>query len=88
MTYAVIWKQRALDELAEIWLASNDREQISSVANQIDRWLRNDPESKGESRPASRRMVVVSPLAFVVEILNEDRRVEIVSVVAFKRKKA
>jgi hypothetical protein len=87
MTYTVIWKQRALDELAEIWLASDDRERISSAANQIDRWLRNDPESKGESRPANRRLVIVSPLAFVIQVSSPDRLVEIVSVAAFKRKR-
>jgi hypothetical protein len=45
------------------------------------------PYPKGESRPANRRVVIVSPLAFVIQVSSADRIVEIVSVAAFKRKR-
>jgi hypothetical protein len=81
MRFTVVWKREARDQLAEIWLASDNRNGVSNAANEIDRWLRNDPEQKGESRSGNDRIVMVPPLAVVFSVHEEDRIVRILSVV-------
>jgi hypothetical protein len=80
MMFTVVWKQSALDQLTEIWLASKNRPAISAAANQIDDWLRHDPDLKGESREGVERVVILSPLVVVVEVQEVDRIVRIHSV--------
>lgn len=37
--YTVVWWPRALADLAELWLASDDRESVTADADEIDRRL-------------------------------------------------
>jgi hypothetical protein len=82
MRFTVVWKRDARDQLAQIWLASQNRTAITAAANEIDRWLRDDPELKGESRSGNERIVMVPPLAVVFAIHEADRIVRVLSVVA------
>jgi hypothetical protein len=59
MTFTVVWKQQALEQLAEVWISGTNRQAISGAANEIERWLRHDPDLKGESRSGSERIVIV-----------------------------
>jgi hypothetical protein len=43
--YTVVWHNLALDELAEIWMASLEREAVTQAAHQIDQQLADDPET-------------------------------------------
>jgi len=45
--YTVIWHPRAQTELADIWLASSNRTQLSAAANEIDQLLQVGAQSKG-----------------------------------------
>lgn len=80
MTYTVTWKQSAADRLAEIWLSARDRPAVTQAANRLDAALRIDPCRHGESRGGTSRVVILSPLAVVYEVLEADRLVEILSV--------
>jgi hypothetical protein len=62
MIYTVIWKPLAEDKLASIWIAAQDRQAIRKAADEIDRLLRIDPESRGESRSGLERVLIVEPL--------------------------
>jgi len=80
MRFTVAWKPWAKERLAEIWIEATDRRSVSSAANEIDRLLRNDPQSRGESRDEFSRILIVLPLAVVYEIHERDRMVSVLSV--------
>jgi plasmid stabilization system protein ParE len=80
MIFTVVWKQSALDQLTELWMASENRRAVSAAANQIDSWLRHAPASKGESREGNERIMIVPPLVIVVEVHEVDRIVKVHSV--------
>ena len=85
MKYTVVWKPRAQDQLAEIWLAAPNRSDVSNAANELDRILQHEPDTHGESRSENRRLVIVGALAVVIDIRKEDRIVAVVSVVPVSR---
>jgi hypothetical protein len=80
MNYEVRWKRTARDELAAAWLAAADRGAVTAAAHQVDLMLQRNPESCGESRAGSRRIVVVQPLVVVFEVNDQKRRVTVLSV--------
>jgi len=69
MRFTVIWKPTAEATLAQIWVDSADRAGVAAAANRIDEILKQDPESKGESRSGSFRIVFVEPLAVDFQVL-------------------
>ncbi len=46
--YTVVWVRSAEDELVEIWLKGDDREEVTAATNAIERELREDAVWKGE----------------------------------------
>ncbi len=66
--FDVKWKRTALDRLTEIWLASSDRSEITAAVAEIDGILASDPESAGESRDDSVRILFVAPLGVFFEV--------------------
>jgi hypothetical protein len=45
--FTVVWVKDVLDELAEIWMSSNEREAVTLATQEIDHSLSTDPGSKG-----------------------------------------
>jgi hypothetical protein len=80
MKYTVLWKPTAEAELASPWGGALDRSDVASAANQIDVLLQTDPETRGESRSGSDRILVVPPLAVTLEIKEPDRVVWLLAV--------
>jgi len=80
-TFTVTWHQQALDELTEAWTASGKRQAVADSVNRIDRALRVDPAAKGVDFYGD-RLLIVSPLAVVYIVRDQDRTVEILSVTA------
>lgn len=85
MTFTLVWKRRALNQLAEIWLKSDQRENISTAASELERLLRHDPETQGESRQGNDRVIVVGPLVVLFEVQGDDRMIRILSVLPAHR---
>ena len=77
MKYTVVWKSSAEEELASLWMAAENRAAISVAANTIDQALRFDPNSVGESRRDSARILIVPPLVVTFDVLDDDRLVTI-----------
>jgi hypothetical protein len=78
VSYSVRWNRRALDALAEIWLANPaERNEINHAAESIDRLLRVNPTAQGESRDDDQRVLFMPPLVidFIVDDKNEVVRV-------------
>jgi hypothetical protein len=79
MRFTVTWHPSAEQELAEIWLASSDRDDIACAANSIDRLLTSDPLTQGEEFYGD-RILVVLPLAVTYAVSKPDRSVQILQV--------
>jgi hypothetical protein len=48
MRYTVVWRETALQQLAQVWMEATDREAVNQTVDAIDAELLNDPEQKGE----------------------------------------
>jgi hypothetical protein len=66
--------------LAEIWLDSSDRRAITEATDSINSLLSLCPHEQGEERDPATRILIVSPLAVVFEINEDDRRVTVLSI--------
>jgi len=80
MRYTLIWKPAAERRLAQIWMEGKDRNAITVAADAIDRALRYQPLTLGESRNGQIRILVEEPLVVVYEVREADRLVEILDV--------
>lgn len=80
MSYTVIWKPAAEDELARLWTDGPDRADVAAAADRIDDLRRRNPEAEGESRSGALRILVLPPLAVHFKILADDRQVHVLDV--------
>jgi plasmid stabilization system protein ParE len=80
MSYTVVRKPTAEDELARIWTDAVDRGAVAEAANEIDRLLRGHPHGQGESRADSVRVMFIHPLGVFFDIREEDRLVCVLAV--------
>lgn len=83
--YEVRWKRLARNQLAELWLGTGDRDAITEAVAEVDRLLAARPHTAGESRPDSRRIVFARPLVALYQIVEDDRRVEVLAVWSVER---
>ncbi len=85
MKYQVIWQNIAEEELAAIWLASPDRNTVSSAAAWFDSRLSRLPLSLGESRDSSvHRIAYHPPIGIEFEVIEDDKRVIVQGVFSVK----
>jgi mRNA-degrading endonuclease RelE of RelBE toxin-antitoxin system len=80
MKYTVVWKPEAERRLADLWVNATNRRAITDAANEIDKQLGHDPETKGESRSGNRRILLESPLGILFKIDPQDRKVIVLTV--------
>jgi hypothetical protein len=80
VTFTVVWLDSAASELAEAWLTANNRAVVTAAARNIDQRLRTSPESAGEAREGSRRILFSGPLAVTFEPSINDRVVRVLDV--------
>lgn len=80
MNYTVIWTTRAVQELAAVWLSSDDREGVTRASDAVERLLANDPTAIGDDFFDTVRTVAYGPLGLEYEVVEDDRHVFILSV--------
>lgn len=80
MKYEVRWGPAAENELASLWLDSDDRQTITDAAMQIDELLAAFPQDRGESRFGDIRILFVSPLGVLFQVDEQNRRVQVIAV--------
>jgi plasmid stabilization system protein ParE len=80
MSYTVVWKPAAEEELARIWIDADDRNAVAAAAQEIDRSLKSDPHNVGESRTANFRVAFADPIGVFFSVEEEDRRVSVLAV--------
>ena len=79
MRFTVTWHPLAQQELADIWMRADDRNDVSAAANLIDRMLASDPRQQGEEFYGE-RLLVALPLAVTYSVNEPDRTVQILQV--------
>jgi plasmid stabilization system protein ParE len=75
--YTVVWDDQAIDDLAEIWEHSSDRQRINFASHQIDGLLRAIGPQAGEAMAEGLRCLVVTPLRAVFAASAEDCLVQV-----------
>jgi hypothetical protein len=85
--FHVKWIQKALDELASIWVQAESslRKSITASTNVLDAELRTDPFRQSESRDNEERVLFVYPLAVQFEVDRQKRAVFVLHVWRFRR---
>jgi plasmid stabilization system protein ParE len=78
--FTVTWTQNALDQLAELWIGTTDREALTRAGNRIDEELAVDPHDKGAGLHEGLRSLERPPLRVIYEVVQGDRVVEISAV--------
>jgi plasmid stabilization system protein ParE len=76
----VVWSTTALDQLAELWMDSADREAVTAAAADVDRNLAGNPEAKGEAVHEGLRAFETLPLYVLYSASEPDRLVRVVRV--------
>ena len=77
--FRVTWHPDARNELAQIWLAAEDRAAVADAANRIDTVLGDDPEAAGDDFYGD-RILVERPLAVTFVVRPDDRWVQVLQV--------
>lgn len=80
MIFAVTWAPDAEEELVRIWISSGSRNAVKRAADETDKVLTHNPETKGTSC-GKRLSLHFPPLLVVYEIVPDDCIVQIVQVV-------
>lgn len=76
--FTVVWDPAIENQLAELWIRRSDRYAISRAADRIDLELSTDAEDKGHPVGDRLRVLLVTPLDVLFEVLPDDRMVRIV----------
>lgn len=80
MNFTVIWRPKALAELAELWAESLDRSGMTAASHRIDLALQADPTAVGEGRGGDDRLLFDPPLAVYYRVAAPARMVFVLSV--------
>jgi hypothetical protein len=78
--FTVGWRGEALQELAEIWLESTDRNSVTAATRDVDDELSEDPLDKGREISEDLYRLDLLPLHVYFVVHEDDRKVEIVKV--------
>jgi hypothetical protein len=78
--YTVVWPESLEDELAEVWLESTDRNEVTSAVASIDKQLAVDATEQGDELSEGLRALLVPPLKVLFTVRESDRIVEVVRV--------
>lgn len=87
MKFTVLWSPSAEQELANIWLAADDRESVTQAASALDQQLSHSADKLGESRTGSRRIAFQPPLTILFDVRVKDSQVLVMRVQPFPKKK-
>lgn len=80
MMFEVIWSDEGEQRLAAVWLASKDRNAVTTATDEVDNVLIHFPISAGEPSYDTVRIFTHPPLAVEFEVIEEERKVFVLSV--------
>jgi hypothetical protein len=84
--FQVVWGQRAMNDLAEIWIRGDStlRQAITQATHALDQTLQDDPFESSESREGNDRVIFASILGVLFEVDVDSRIVRVEHVWQFK----
>jgi|GEM_PF-1731733 len=81
MKYTVEYAPPAEDELVALWTNASDKRLVKATVNRLELPMSPDPKQVGESRGSPlTRIVLSSPLGLWFDIIEDDRKVLVLSV--------
>ncbi len=87
MRWTVLYRPSAQNQLANIWLTTQDQQTVADAADEVDRALSAKPLDVGESRDDNARILIEQPLTVLYEVYPDDVRVEVFAVSYWKSRK-
>jgi hypothetical protein len=86
--YRVVWAQTALNNLTSVWVQADaaERRTITAATRQIDFLLSRNPETQGESRTATERVMFVPPLGVTYDFDPRRGFVRVLHMWSFRRR--
>ena len=79
--FTVLWRQTAVDQLAELWLTASDRVQVNGAVEAIDALLSTEPQGELTHELAEGlRTVTVLPLRVIYAVQEPDCMVDVATV--------
>ena len=80
--FALIWLNRALDELADLYVSADlaDRARMSSAVEALNARLQSDPLAEGESRDGTHRITFIPLLAVSFRVSETEQLVRVIGV--------
>jgi hypothetical protein len=83
--FTVLWTPAAEQQLTAILLTATDSAAVLKAARSLDRKLRRDPLTVGESRGSSvERIVFAEPLGITFSVIVDDATVYVTAVWAIR----
>jgi hypothetical protein len=79
MRYTVIWRDTALQQLANIWMAATDRAAVNHAVDDVDAELSDDPDQKGEDYFGD-RYIINAVMWALYHVYPDDRTVHVLQV--------
>jgi len=86
MKYTVLYVPEAEEQLAQLWLDTEDRAAFSLASNEIDRRLAANPLDEGKSRASGLRIFLVPPLGVIYRVSPPDKTVHVVEIWTFTKR--
>jgi hypothetical protein len=80
VSYRIVYRRRAKEKLADVWLNAVDPNAVTAAINEIEAQLRRDPLTAGESRPRQFRLVIEGPIGVLYKVDPQKQRVIVISV--------
>jgi plasmid stabilization system protein ParE len=82
--FTVDWRPAGLNELADIWLQTADRNAVTQATHRLDERLQRGPIGESESREAGRRILIEPPLGVLFRVDDAKRIVYVLTVWRFE----
>lgn len=84
--FSIYRSQEAVGPLREVWEQADDslRQAILEATERVNERLHHEPQTKGESRTNSTRILFEAPIAVLFEVDDEKQLVNIVRSWAFR----
>lgn len=85
--FALIWTERALDQLADVYVAvaQDERDRIAAAVDSFNQRLQSDPLSEGESRSNGFRIAFLPLIAVMFRVSEADGVAHVTRVRRFGR---
>jgi hypothetical protein len=80
MNYTVEWTQPAEDELIALWMAAPDQSLMTTAVHRLEQRLQFNPYVGRAHQSSVNRVVLSSPIGIWFDIIEDDRKVLVLSV--------